>query len=62
VEVKAGELVRRLSESLYLCHSCADLLVSFVQSGKPHQTHQDAAGEALADMAVASIELTGEGA
>jgi hypothetical protein len=42
LELTAGSLRGRLPEPLELCHSCADLLVDFIASGR--QTNQDDTG------------------
>jgi hypothetical protein len=59
LEVKAGSIRTRFPEPLDLCSDCGSLFGDWLRSGKPHHTHQDAAGEALSDTAVASMELVG---
>jgi hypothetical protein len=51
--VEAGEVAKAMSEPFIdLFHACSDRFPDWLRGGKPHQTHQNGAGEAPADMAV----------
>jgi len=53
VEVKAGDLVDRIGETVDLCPVCSDGFTSWLRSAR--QAHQDGPGEAIAATAVASM-------
>lgn len=57
IELMAGELRRRWPEELDWCPDCSHSFEDWMKSGS--QTNHDGLGGAIADTAVASMELAG---
>lgn len=58
LKAEAGDVAKAMGEPyLDLCSTCSGLFLDWLRSGR--QTHQDGAGEAIRDTAIASMELSG---
>ena len=57
LELKAGELTKQFAEPwIDLCGPCSERFIDWLRSGR--QANRDGPGEALADLAVASMAMS----